>query len=471
MDEALYEKLETIKNNPVFFPEATEQYMEAEHHDAIPPSVLNPPGILGDIARYYNDTARRPQPLFAVASAIAVASVVLGRHYRTTKNNFTSLYFLLVARSGTGKEQVINVCEDILTAAGLDYVIGPKGYTSEAGVMAALNKKPRHITIIDEFGRRLEEMKNSSNSNSASAITQMMEVYGRCHGVARPRGYAFNGLKPKDQTQCVIKPSLTAVALTTPSALFDNLSTRTIKDGMLNRFIVIVSNQPRTVGRDPDITEMPENIIKWCKDYGSTGGFNLDIGGGENATGSIENAEMEPLIAKELAFNQGCDEMLQVYDETAISRANELEPMGMDDMPGRLKENAMRLALIAALSCRAEEITEEHLGWAIAFVDYCYESFIPRLHKDLSSSPYEADKLLVLKALRDLNKKNGAKYRGTTTAWMRRRKPFSKFKSKELTEILSDLIDAGLVDTRVNNPTPYGAKPPSYIAVKQKKEF
>ncbi|MBL4763484.1 MAG: toprim domain-containing protein, partial [Gammaproteobacteria bacterium] len=157
-------------------------YKKKTDYQDMPEDLLSPPGILGDIANYYNVTARAPQPGFAVQTALAIGSVVMGRNFKSTKGNHTSLYFLNIAKSGTGKEHGKTIIEEILSAAGLHDYIDGSGYTSAGAVFSALLRAPKHITIIDEFGRYLEAAQGNKNTQLMEANTQLMEAIGRCHG-------------------------------------------------------------------------------------------------------------------------------------------------------------------------------------------------------------------------------------------------------------------------------------------------
>ncbi len=111
----------------------------------IPKHLLSIPGVLGRVVDYYNKTAMKPQPQFAVQAALALGSVVLGRNWKTDRNNWSSLFLLNVAPTTAGKEHARRVVEQVLEESGEGDLIGPKAYTSEAGVMSALLMKPRHI--------------------------------------------------------------------------------------------------------------------------------------------------------------------------------------------------------------------------------------------------------------------------------------------------------------------------------------
>jgi hypothetical protein len=188
--------------------------------DTVPEHLLSVPGILQDVVNYYTTTAIKPQPQFAVQAAIAFGSVAMGRRWVTDQRNFSSLYFLNIGETGSGKEHTKTVLEDLLEQSGLDDLIGPAGYTSGSGVISALTKKPVHVSVIDELGRQLKAAAAKGMQHKADAITSIMEVFGRQDGTLRQAGYATNTMKSADaeKLEKVIKrPSLTLVGMSTPS--------------------------------------------------------------------------------------------------------------------------------------------------------------------------------------------------------------------------------------------------------------
>ena len=82
------------------------------------PHLLTVPGILGKAVEYYNDTAPKEQPQFAVQTALAIGSVAMGRRWVTDWGNYSSLYLINVGLSSSGKEHTNTVITEILTAAG-----------------------------------------------------------------------------------------------------------------------------------------------------------------------------------------------------------------------------------------------------------------------------------------------------------------------------------------------------------------
>ena len=119
--------------------------------------------------------------------------------------------------------------------------------------IVCLRHKPTHITVMDEFGKRLESIAKSSNSNKEDALQALMEAWGRCHGTIRPDNYSLMNMSSKQQQEAMdrstIKPAITLMGMSVPKNFYGALSTGRIVDGFLNRFIVVESKLPRVVGK------------------------------------------------------------------------------------------------------------------------------------------------------------------------------------------------------------------------------
>ena len=395
-------------------------------------SYLPPMGVLKDIIAYYNATSGNKQPDFAMQTALAICSIILGRCYKTNYDNYSSLYLLNVAKSGTGKEHVKTVVEKILLESGMGHLVAGDGYTSAGAVFSELLNNPRHISIIDEFGRYLEAGRDlgRGTSHQREANTKLMEAIGRAHSVLRPPSYSTMTLKKEAaeelRNRYIHNPSITLMAMTTPDTLFKTLDMGAIKDGFVNRFIISISDTERTVRRHKGAIDVPETILRWMREVTARHG---EIHLASEKTKPIEIFFTDEAIAMQEKFQQYC-----------IDQANALERFGMSELTGRSNEMAMRLALIHALSKKfgANTIDCDDMAFGISYIRYCYERTVKKLKMTISSSDFEGHKKEVLADMREKGDN------GITWADMQKNTPYSKHKIKDLREILSALKDAEL---------------------------
>jgi hypothetical protein len=349
----------------------------------IPAHLLGIPGVLQEAVHYYNSTAPKDQPQFAVQAALAFASVVMGRRWVTDQHNMSGLYLVNVGKSAAGKEHSKTVLERLLEAAKLERLIGPSGYTSASGVFSALIQQPTHISIIDELGRVLQSAQATGNHHKMDAQTILMEVFGRQTSTLRPQGFSKMGMtekQAKDFDRVVRCPSLTLLAMTTPSTLYDNLSSRFVSDGFLGRFLIVESHIGRQVGRIVRQMEPGGRLIEWAQECAAGAGGNLDHG---------ETYDIAP-PAVTVQFSGGCHEVLRACDADMLAQMDEHERFGLEAMFGRTKEIAQRLALIVARSRREEQISVDSLQWGIDYATFYALRTVAALRRSMADGPFEA---------------------------------------------------------------------------------
>lgn len=352
---------------------------------AVPPHLLTIPGRLGLMVDWTNATSKKPQPVFAVQAALALGSVAMGRKFCTNLENWTSLYFLNIAASGTGKEHAKTAIERCLSAAGLAPLIGPCEYTSDSGIDSALLDKPTHIAVIDEFGLLLETGKAKNNPNGGTARKRLMEMFGRSHATLQPKGYSMAGLSKEQRaargSRVVENPALSLLGMTTPGTFYNAVGSGSMTDGFLNRFIIVESDLGRQVGQDTEPVEPPPELVEWVKACRITGAgdiaqFQIDVQHDERPKPTII-----PLTVPALRLFKE----LEVHCNT---RMDELECMGVSEMYTRVREISMKVSLIVAHSCGASEIGSHHAQWAIDYVCYWADRAIKSLAANVADTPF-----------------------------------------------------------------------------------
>ena len=421
-----------------------------------PDAVLRPPGMLGTITDWVNATSRKPQPAFAVQTAIAFASTVLGRRYVSSQRNWPSLFLLNIGKSASGKEHGKWAVEKLLEACELAHLIGPSSYTSNAGVLSALHDQPAHLTVIDEFGKALENASVKNNARDRSMLTALMEVWGRADGVLRPQGYSTFGMSARDaasfKERTVRNPALSLLAMTTPESFFESIGSAAARDGFLNRFLIVESEIGRQVGQHRAELAPPESVRAWAAQMRrQTDGALVNPDG--NAT--LEpSPTLVPMLAPAL-------ELFHQFEIECVGLMDEYEQAGLAEMFGRSNEIAMRLALVVALGCHCEAIDGPHAAWAINYVRHHALRTVERLLSSVADSEFEHSKKQVLSLIVKAGS-NGMTERDLSRASTR----FARVPQRQQVEILNSLQFVGEI-CRVEIPTTSGRgrKRVAWIAV------
>lgn len=370
--------------NPVAVPD--EVHMPAKPVCDIPSHLLNIPGKLGLMVDWTNATAMKPQPMFAVQAALALGSVAMGRKFRTTNDNWPSLFFLNIGVSGAGKEHAKTAIERALRAAKFSAMSPASEYTSDSAIDSMLRAYPTHIAIIDEFGYMLKTANAKNNTNGGTARKRLMEVFGRCGGTLQPKAFSTatltqaqrDGLGPRH----VENPALTVLGMTTPTPFYEAVGSGALTDGFLNRLIVVESDLGRQPARFVDQVKIPDDLVRWVRECRVTGGGDLaDV---------IDMAHSDVALPGILDFSGEARRLFTELELRCIERMDELEMHGMAEMYSRVREIAMRVSLIVAHSCEANVIGAEHAQWAIDYVTFWADRAISRMADNIADSPFAA---------------------------------------------------------------------------------
>ncbi|NBT30482.1 MAG: DUF3987 domain-containing protein [Rhodobacteraceae bacterium] len=361
----------------------------------IPRHLLTVPGVLGEAVAYSAKTAIKPQPQFDVQMALALGSVVMGRRFVTSNRNMTSLYFLNVGKTGSGKEHANTVIEDCLEAADCMHLRGPSGYTSSAAVLSVLNEKPSHIAVIDEFGSMLASASAKGNQHKKDALTMLMEAWGRQTKTLRNVGYSMMQMNDNQKKSMQIEirnPSLTIIGMTTPETFYEAIGARDVASGFLNRILIVESKRPRELSRNPKPVDVPSKLVEWIKETSTAQG-------GDGGLVTDQGAEFPPIPVM-IPFSDQAISLLRDYEITLTDRQNAAGPM-IADMMNRSREIAMRLSLIVAGSLGDSEITAEAAQWAIDYVDFYLRQTLSVMDVRISEGDTDGLRKAIAQAIKD----------------------------------------------------------------------
>jgi len=404
-----------------------------------PSGLYSPPGIIKDIYEYSEQIAQISQPALSLQSALGVGSVAAGRMYKSDMNNFSSLYFMCIAKSGQGKENTKTVIESVLDNSGHMDLMAGDGYTSSGAVYSLLRHKPTHITVMDEFGKRLESIAKSSNSNKEDALQALMEAWGRCHGTIRPDNYSLMNMSSKQQQEAMdrstIKPAITLMGMSVPKNFYGALSTGRIVDGFLNRFIVVESKLPRVVGKMVPFREPSHAICEWVRKMRETKNEMEEL--------AKNNSELD-FKQRVLTFDNESKDLLTKLAYKLIEEQDALEKDGLEVLLSRTREKAMRLALICALADNhnTNVIRSDITKWAIDYVYYYDQLLVDNCEDKVAGSETESKIKQVLSFIRSQGDI------GISKRDIDRREIFRSMKSYEVKEIIERLKNSGEIQEK-----------------------
>jgi len=324
-----------------------------------------PDGLVGDLARYMIDTARRPQPLLAVGASLCALGALMGRRYRTTTDLRTNLYIVGIADSGSGKNHAREVVNELFFAAGLAHHLGGNKIASGAGLLTALHRQPAILFQIDEFGMFLSAAADRKRSprHVTEILDNMTELYTAACGVFLGAEYANRD--GSNERRDIVQPCLCVYGTTTPLHFWGALQGANVVDGSLARFIILPSDEDYPdENRRAGLRTSPRPLIE---------GLQRLAQGGGRASGNLAGRTSGPETAVDPMTAPMDDDAQASFDalgEEIIAELRAAAGTFQTPILARIAENAAKVALVLAVGRDAVRpvIRFEDAVWAIDFV-------------------------------------------------------------------------------------------------------
>jgi len=326
---------------------------------AVNPYTL-PPGLMGEIADFIYKAAPLPVPEIALAGAIGLMSGLCGRAFNTYSGAGLNLYTLLVAESGRGKEamasgisKLINSAATLIpnrpgavATASIREFLGPGEIRSDAALLRELNSRSCFVSVIGEFGLKLQAMTAQNASGYLVGLRSvLLDLYGKsgAGNVLRPMVYS-----DKDKnTKILNSPAFSILAETTPGTFYEGLTEGMISQGLLPRFLII-----EYYGERPPLSEtfhLVQPSSKLANDIAALGVQCHDL----MAKGQI----LTP------TFTDDAKKLERIYGEYARTAINKPENKSMAELWNRAHLITLKVASLIAIGINPHSPTIDAPIW------------------------------------------------------------------------------------------------------------
>jgi hypothetical protein len=363
---------------------------EAEPEQARPPA---PPSYfdLGGAMQMMFDliikSARRPQPILAVAACIAAVGVLMGRRYRTSTGLRSNVYVLGIADSGAGKNASREVINRAFAAAKLGGYLGGNKIASGSGLLAATFRHPAILFQQDEFGMFLQGVTDRKRAprHLTEIIDHLTELYTSADGVFFGTEYANQKENPRRD---IIQPCVCLHGTTTPGHFWGALKSANAVDGSLARFLLFESeeNYP-DAQRISAERKIPQALIDALQAIA----WPAKEEGGNLATVMMQG-DVEPTSPITVPLDDDAEASLQALEEEITERLRGSEGTVYTSILARQWEHTSRLAMIRAVSRDAKHarVTIDDVRWADIVVQRSVELLCSGIEKHVADNEEEA---------------------------------------------------------------------------------
>lgn len=202
-----------------------------------------PPGLVGELAQFIYQAAPRPVPEVALAASIALMAGITGRAYNVSGTGLNQ-YVLLLAMTGAGKEaaasginKLMNMIKmQVPTSSGF---IGPSEISSGSALFKYLgNSSQSFISLLGEFGLRLQQMSSPNANGSEVSLRRMfLDLYNKSGYSEILHASVYSD--KANNTSAVPSPSFSILGESTPERFYGALNEDMISEGLLPRFLLI----------------------------------------------------------------------------------------------------------------------------------------------------------------------------------------------------------------------------------------
>ncbi|MEE9355418.1 MAG: DUF3987 domain-containing protein [Methylococcaceae bacterium] len=344
--------------------------------------LLNPPGVLGVISEWVNQTAVSPQPKLSNNAALVVVAALIGQLHQTEQGSSPNLFLVDIARTGAGKEHPRRAVMTLLFELGLPELICGGEISSGQAIIANAQECPVKIYVIDEFGQCLQRWTARNSSPHQRLIYQ---TFLRLHssGQTELEGSVYAD-SSKNQSN-VSRPCVNIYGSTTSAELARALSATDCENGFLNRLLLTQAAQDI-----PDRSRRKENALMPGIPKAVTEWYER-----------LRRSITDPSKPKTVKCDEDAHELLQYFLDDTIRIQNAESEHGLENLIARAPEHCERIALICAVSRNESNprINIEDASYAINFVKGCVKSMLEFYKENVFESNHQRNMQRILTIL------------------------------------------------------------------------
>lgn len=328
-----------------------------------PPSPYQqPPGLLGDIARFVYEASPRQVPEIALAAAVAFMSGLCGRAYNVSGTGLNQ-YVLLLAPTGTGKEAMASGIDKLVASIrdevpAIKQFIGPGEIASGQALLKYLSKtSSSFVCVIGEFGLKLQQL-SSMRANPAELMLKkvLLDLYNKSGNGKQLQPAIYS--QKENNTEAINSPAVTLLGESTPETFYSTINESIIADGLLPRFMIVEYMGHRPRRNLNHLTAQPSEQLK--ERLATLTAHCLRLNAGTNGWPLAVNVQFTP----------EAEALLDKFDIFADNEINGSSSEIIKQLWNRAHIKALKLASLVAVGVHPYEptIDMDQATWAINIV-------------------------------------------------------------------------------------------------------
>lgn len=316
-----------------------------------------PPGLMGVIAQFIYDSSPRQVPEIAIAGAIGLMAGICGKAYNISGTGLNQ-YVILIAQTGAGKETMASGIDKLMNSVKLQVptsagFLGPAEIASGQALVKYINTHPCFVSILGEFGIRLQSISNPhANGSEKNLLRIMLDLYNKSghHQSFRPSIYSDKE-KNISETRA---PAFTILAESTPETFYNVLNDDMVSAGLLPRFLIIEYK-----GKVPYLNENAINVEP-----------NFQLVDQFSSLCAQSESIMHANRVVNVQHDEAADKLLRQYQIYATDKVNANDKDFIRQLWNRAHMKTLKVSALIAVGVNPIEpvVTPEYVQWAMELV-------------------------------------------------------------------------------------------------------
>ncbi|RVO55156.1 hypothetical protein CN090_04365 [Sinorhizobium meliloti] len=350
-------------------------------------------GLIGAIAQWSFESARRPVAEFSVLAGLSFVATMFGRQVVGPTGAGINLYLVGIAGPGFGKEHAHKTLHTLALDCGMQDLIGPGEVTSGSAIEKVARRRPVFVMPWDEMGVVLQSVTGAGSSSWAKTIRKvLLEVFSKSTSVWSGKEHADP--MRDSSSEPIFAPTISLFGMSTPTTFYRGLTEETLSDGFVARLVVVEAKVRPDRQDAPPLMVTTPSLVKKLKDARAA----LPVP--DTAKANWRNPNMRPhLHTVPWADEQAERKWLAIEDW----QYEQIEEHGAHDgLIGRTAEHVVKIATVRALSnnpCNPR-VTVEDVEWAYAVVQRSIDSLDAGAREHMAGSQFEELCKAILSALK-----------------------------------------------------------------------
>lgn len=423
---------------------------EDQRHKIEDQLLLFPCEKMNRVVEWMKQSAVTTSHAGAMLGAIGLACGVAGRNYReVVTKNYSPIYGLLIAPSGGGKDFIQSCIKMVLTDnQELNKILGSSTFTSEAALRNHLMEHPNRLSIMDEFGNKMERGHGKGSGTDKQVFETCKSLYSDSRTSTLGRAYA-----PKDgskmekdyRSTTIINPCLSIIGMSTPHQFIGAITPADIEGGLINRFIIIDAEFEEIIDNMDFDLEAPDWLVRHCKEIATQGGRLESLGD----IADLANTYDQKPNPMNVMVGQGVKEFWAEY--RIALRKKYIRDFTLGNLSVRWVENAIRICvgMAAFENPKNPIITISMAKWAVSFV----QAHGIRMAKLMDRYATKDHKERTMNEMVEVMRKRGSK--GLSKTEMNKVRPFRGMMNKERDMYLNQLKEDGRIGINIYSHIDY----------------